>query len=72
MENVKKLKEVGILCNVDGKTFHLFTKNTWIIDYCDSCHITNNDTGFYGITKINELMKGRQAIFPQPIKVSFA
>ena len=30
-----------------------FTKNTWIRDLGASCHITNNDTGFYDITDIN-------------------
>ena len=31
-ENVKKPIEAGILCNIDGETFHLFPKKMWIGD----------------------------------------
>ena len=30
MENVKMPMEAGMLCTIDGETFHLFMKNTWI------------------------------------------
>ena len=57
MENVK-LAESGVLCKMDGGTFHSFTKNMRISNSGAMCHITNNDTGLYEITKINESVKG--------------
>ena len=41
-DNVKMPTAAGMLCTIDGGTFFLFTKNTWIGDFGASYHITNN------------------------------
>ena len=51
---IKKQFEKGI---IDGETFHLFMKNMGIGYSGASCHITNNDAGFYDTTEINEWYK---------------
>ena len=43
-------------------THFLFTKNTWIGDSGASCHITNNNSGLYDITKIDEFIQGSSGI----------
>ena len=58
MENVEESTEADVLCTIHGETFQLFTKNTWIDDSGNSCHITNNDTGLYDITSINKFVNG--------------
>ena len=35
----------------------MFTKNTLIGGSVTSCHITNNDTGLYDVTKMNKLVQ---------------
>ena len=57
MENVKMPTGAGMWCTMDGETFQLFTKNTWIGDFCALCHITNNDIGLFNITKIYKLVQ---------------
>ena len=47
-----------MLCTIDGETFYLFTKMTWIGNSGASCLMTNNDASLYDITKINELVQG--------------
>ena len=42
----------------------LFTKNTWIRDSGASCHITNNDTGLYDVTNVDESIQGSSCIIP--------
>ena len=42
----------------------LFTKNTWIGDLGASCHITNNNTGLYDVTNIDESIQGSSRILP--------
>ena len=44
----------GMLCIINGKTFHSFTKNTLSGNLGASCHITNNDTGLHYNTNIKE------------------
>ena len=39
-------------------------KNTWIGDSGASCHITNDDTGLYDITNINESIQGSFGVMP--------
>ena len=58
MENVKKPTKTSMLCIIDRETFHLFTKNMWIVNAGALCHITNNYTGFYIFTKINKFVQG--------------
>ena len=58
MENAKKPREYDMLLTIDGETFHLFTKNTWIGNSGGSCHVTNNHTGLYNVVKINKLVQG--------------
>ena len=62
---LKKPTESGMLCRIDGETFHLVTKNTLIGDLGTSCHITNNDTGLYDINEINTLVQGSSGSFAQ-------
>ena len=57
-ENFKKPMKAGMLHTVDGEIFYLFTKNMWIGDSGTLCHITNNDTGLYNVTKINKSIEG--------------
>ena len=47
---------------IDGDNFFLFMKNTWIGDSGAFCHITNNNTGLYDITNINEFIQGSSGI----------
>ena len=49
--------EAGMLCTINGETFHSFTKSTWIGDSQALCNITNNDTSLYDVTKI-KLVQG--------------
>ena len=63
VEDVKQPSEAGMMCTIDGNTF-LFTKKTQMRDSGASCHITNNDTGLYNATNINELMQGSSSIMP--------
>ena len=58
MENVKNPMKAGMLCTIDGKTFHSFAKNTWIGSLSASCHITYDDTSLCDITDINKLVQG--------------
>ena len=60
--------EAGILCTIDGETFHSIAKNTWIDNSGASCHITNNNTGLYDITEINKLVQGILGIISATIK----
>ena len=39
-------------------------KNTWIGDLGASCHITNDDSGLYAITIIDESFQGISGIMP--------
>ena len=43
-----------MMCTINGDIFFLLTMNTWIEDSGASCHITNDDTGLYDVTNINE------------------
>ena len=63
--------EAGVLCMIDGETFHLFMKNTWIGNLGASCHITNDETGLYDVTEINKLVEGSWEIFLLPKKGRF-
>ena len=47
-----------MICLIDGETFFLFAKNTWIGDFSASCLNTNNDSGLYDNTNIKELAQG--------------
>ena len=49
---------------IDGDTFFLFMKNTWIGDSGVLCHITNNDIGLFDVINIKELIKGSSIIMP--------
>ena len=71
MENVKMPMEAGMLCTIDGETFHLFMKNTWIWDSDTSCQITNNDTSLFDITTIKELVQGSLDSLPAIKKGKF-
>ena len=64
MEDVKQPSETHMMCTINGNTFFLFTKNTWIRDLGASCHITNDDTGLYDIINIIESIKGSSGIMP--------
>ena len=64
MEDVKQPYEAGTMCTINGNTLFLFTKNTWIGDSGASCHITNNNTGLYNVTNIDESIQGSSSIIP--------
>ena len=53
-----------MLCTIDGDTFYLFTKSTWIGDSGALYHITNNVTGLFDITDIDELIQGSSRNMP--------
>ena len=57
MENVKMPMVAGMLCTIDGKTFHMSTNKTWIGDSCTSCHITKNETSLLEITNTNKFVQ---------------
>ena len=52
-EDVKQPSKAGMICTINGDTFYLFTKKSWIGDY-GMCHITNDDTGLLDVININE------------------
>ena len=39
-------------------------RNTWIEDSSASCYVTNDDTGMYDITDIDESIQGSSNILP--------
>ena len=49
--------KAGMLCTINGDTFYLFTKNTWI-GYSGALHITNDDTSLFDIFDISKLIQG--------------
>ena len=49
--------EAGMMCTIDGETYHMFTKNMWSGDSGTLCHITNDDTSLFDITIINKLVQ---------------
>ena len=51
-----------MMCTINGDTFFSFTKNTWIGNSGESCHIMNNDTSFYDVTDINKLIQDSYGI----------
>ena len=55
-----------MMCTIDGNTFCLSTKNTWIGDSCASCHMINNSNGMYDVIDIdiNESIQGSSRIMP--------
>ena len=61
-ENIKEPRKAGMFWMMDVETFHSFMKNTWISSTGTSCHITNDDTGHFDVTKINELVHGSSSI----------
>ena len=63
-EDVKQHSKAGMICTINGDTFCLFNKNTWIGDLGVLYHITNDDTGMYDITDIDEPIQGSSGIMP--------
>ena len=63
-EDFKQPSEADMMCNIDGDTFFLFTKNTWIGDSGALCHIMNNDTGLFEIINISKLIQRSSGIMP--------
>ena len=66
------LMEAGMLFIIDGGTFYFFTKNMWIRDSGELCHIMNDDTSLFDIININELIQGSSRNMPARKKGSFA
>ena len=64
VEDVKQPSDAGMNVYIDGDTFFLFRKNTWIGDSGASCHITNIDTGLFDIINFSELIQGSSGIIP--------
>ena len=56
-ENVKLPMEAGMLCTIDGDTFYLFMKSTWIGDSGTLLHIMNKNTSLFNIINIDESSK---------------
>ena len=63
-ENVKQPSEAGMMCTINGNSFHLFTKNTWIGDSGASCHITNDEKGMFNVIEIQESIQGSSGTMP--------
>ena len=42
------------VCTINGKTFFVFTKNTWIGNTGGSCQITNYDNDMFDVKTVNE------------------
>ena len=61
-----------MLCTINGETFHSFMKNIWIGDSGAYCHIANDDTGVYDITKVIKLVQGSVGNISATRKASFA
>ena len=53
-----------MMCTIDGTSFHLFTKHTWIGDSDASCHITNDEKGMFDVIKIQESIQGSSGTMP--------
>ena len=64
MEDVKQPSEAGMMCTIDGDTFYLSTKNTWIRDSGALCHITNDATGMFYISYIDDSIQETSSIMP--------
>ena len=64
IDGVKQPLEAGMMCTIDSDTFYSFMKNTLIGDSGASCHITNDDTGMYNASNINESIQGSSGITP--------
>ena len=64
MEDVKQPSKAGMMCTIDGNTFFLFMKNTWIGDSGASCHITNDNKGMYEVIDMDESIQGSSSIMP--------
>ena len=64
VENEKQSSETGMICTIDGTSFHSFTKNTWIDNSGASCHIANDENGMYEVIEINESIQGSSDIMP--------
>ena len=47
------------MCAINKQSFYMFTKHTWIDNLSTLNHITNDDTGMYDVTNIDELEQGR-------------
>ena len=62
--DVKKPSEADMMSTINGDTFFLFTKNTWIVDSSASCYITNKDTSLFNMIDINESIQGSYSIMP--------
>ena len=43
---------------IDGDTFHVFNKNTWIGDTGASCDMICDDTMLFDVTEISEPIQG--------------
>ena len=71
MKNIKKPTEAGMLCMIDCDMFHSFMKNTWVGDLGALSHITNNDTGHYNVTIINESVQGHSGNMPATKRASY-
>ena len=57
-----------MMCTMDGTSFHLFTKNTWIGDSSASCHITNDKKGMFDVIEIDKLIQGSSGTIPSTKK----
>lgn len=49
--------EAGMKYMIGRQTFYTFTKHTWMENLGILCDITNDHTGMYDITGINESVK---------------
>ena len=58
IKNIKMPMKAGMVFMIGRETFHMFMENTWITDSGTSCYITNDDTGLFEATEIQELIQG--------------
>ena len=71
MENIKPPAEAAMISYIDGETFALFMENMWISDSGTFCHITNNNTSLFQVTKISKSIQSSSGNMPATKRESF-
>ena len=56
------MSEAGITCTIDSDT--IFVNKEYLDWRLASCHITNNDTGLYDVTCMDESLHDSSGIMP--------
>ena len=70
-ENVKKPMDAGMLCTIDGDTFHSHTKNRLIGNCGTSCHVSVLPIFLKSPISMNQYREAQEVCLP-PNKENFA